>query len=239
MVVTFLGTLLLHLETAVLLGIALSFARYIMHTSTPRVHAVVPDESFRHFTYDPQAPECPQLGIIEILGDLYFGAVNYIEDFILDHSAQHPDQKFLLLRMHNVNNCDFSGIYMLENVVRYYRERGGDVFMVHVSYRVHQRMQDTEFDQFLGEDNFLDDDEAISDLFYHQLNPAACIYECPFRVFKECQNLPKRLDLIQIDLGRELPPQELHWIDAQALWQDLHSKHGRAATRDRGCARTA
>ena len=57
MVVTFLGTLFLNLETAVLLGIILSFALYVMRTSTPRVHAVLPDESFRHFYYQPE-PRC-------------------------------------------------------------------------------------------------------------------------------------------------------------------------------------
>lgn len=226
MVVTFFGTLLLHLETAVLIGIALSFARYIMRTSTPRIHAVVPDDSFNHLVYEPDNPECPQLGIIEILGDLYFGAVNYVEDFILDHSTRNPEQQFLLLRMNYVNNCDFSGIHMLENVVQYYRERGGDVFMMRVSRNVFQRMVDTGFDQTLGEDHFLNEDEAISDIFYHVLNPAACIYECPLRVFRECQNLPKRLDLIEIDFEQPLNIDDFRWIDAQDLWQDLHRLSG-------------
>lgn len=223
MVVTLLGTLLLHLETAVLIGILLSFVRYIMRTSTPRVHAVIPDEDFNHLVYDAERPECPQLGIIEILGDLYFGAVNYVEDFILDHSAQHPEQIFLLLRMNSVNNMDFSGIYMLENIVRYYRERGGDVFVTHVNYRVNQRMVDTGFDTYLGHDHFLDEDSAISNLFYHVLNPAACIYECPVRVFKECQNLPKRLDIMDVHLEEKLAPGDIYWTDAQALWDDLHT----------------
>jgi SulP family sulfate permease len=224
MVVTFVGTMLLHLETAVLLGIALSFARYIMRTSTPQIHAVVPDESFKHFTYDPASPECPQLGIVEIHGDLYFGAVNYVEDFLLDHAAQNPEQIFLMLRMNNVNNMDFSGVYMLENVVRAYRERGGDLFMVRVNPTIMQRMVDTGFDEFLGQDHFLNEDSAISDLFYHVLNPASCIYECPYRVFMECQNLPKRLDLIEPDLSKGLSRKDVNWIDAQTLWQELHAR---------------
>ncbi len=145
MIVTFLGTLFLHIETAVLIGILLSFGRYIMRTSTPRVHMVVPDKTYNHFIFNPEADDCPQLGIVEILGDFYFGAVNFVEDFILDHAGRNPDQRFLLIRMHNVNNADFSGIHMLENVVRSYRDRGGDVFLVRVSYRVMQRMIDTRF----------------------------------------------------------------------------------------------
>ncbi|MFN2141292.1 MAG: SulP family inorganic anion transporter [Candidatus Promineifilaceae bacterium] len=222
MVVTLLGTLFLQLETAVLLGIGLSFARYLMRTSTPQIRSVVPDENYRHFLYSPDKPECPQLGIVEILGDLYFGAVNHVEDFVLDHSAKYPEQIFLLLRMGSVNNMDFSGIYMLENIVRYYRERGGDVFLVGVNPGVWQRMEDTDFVDYIGPDNFLDEDSAISELFYHVLNPAACIYECPVRVFKECQNLPKRLDLIDVEFEVSPTTQDVHWIDARPLWDELH-----------------
>jgi SulP family sulfate permease len=125
--------------------------------------------------------------------------------------------------MQRVNNIDFSGVHMLENVVDYYRERGGDVFMVGVNYRVRQRMVHTEFDGYLGQDHFLDEDNAISQLFYHVLNPAVCIYECPYRVFQECQNLPKRLDLIEVDVDRGLAETDVQWIDAHTLWQELHT----------------
>ncbi len=224
MVVTFFGTLFLEIETAVLIGIVLSFMRYVMRSSTPRVHAVVPDESYRHFGHDPSRNDCPQLGVIEILGTLYFGAVNYVEDFILDHAARHPEQRYLLIRMHNVNNCDFSGIHMLESVLRTYRERGGDVFLVRVSFRVRQRMEKTNFNEYLGQDNFLDEDEAISNLFYRVLDPAVCIYECPVRVFKECQNLPKRLDLIGLLPEQTELPEDMEFIAPSDLWAQLHDK---------------
>jgi len=224
MVVTFLGTLFLHIETAVLVGILLSFMRYVMRTSTPRVQAVVPDETYKHFDYDPERDDCPQLGVIEILGSLYFGAVNHVEDFILDYAANHPSQRFLLIRMHNVNNCDFSGIHMLESVVRIYRERGGDVFLVRASYRVRERMIKTGFDVHLGLDNYLDEDEAISQLFYKVLDPATCIYECPLRVYKECQNLPKRLDLIGILPSQKELRDDLETVSPSELWSQLQDK---------------
>jgi SulP family sulfate permease len=191
MLVTFLGTLFLEIAFAVLLGILLSFALYIMRTSAPRVHHVLPDKNFKHFLYQPEKPSCPQLAVIDILGDLYFGAVNHVEEIILKHFEQHPDQRFLLIRMHNVNHCDFSGIHMLENVVKICRDRDGDVYMVRVSIPVKRLMDSTGFTDFLGEDRYLSEEEAIGFLFHHVLDPATCIYECPIRAFKECQNLPK------------------------------------------------
>ncbi len=218
MLATFLGTLFIEIAFAVLLGIMLSFVRYILRTSAPRVHQVVPDKDYGHFTYQPGQPHCPQLGVVDILGDLYFGAVNHVEEIIHSYHEQHPEQRYLLIRMHNVNNCDFSGIHMLENVLKTYRDGGGDVFMVRVSYLVNKVMTSTGFCDTIGMRNFLDEDNAVSYIFYRVLDPAICIYECPHRVFKECKNLPKqifpedikvldaKLDEIQVD---QVAPEEL------------------------------
>lgn len=222
MIVTFLGTLFLNLDFAVLVGILLSFVLYVMRTSAPRVQVVVPDSDFRHFAHRPDAPVCPQLGIVEIQGDLYFGAVNHIEEEILRAAALNPGQRFLVIRMHHVNQVDFSGIHMLESVVRTYRDGSGDVFLVRVSPRARRLMEMTGFMTYLGEDNILDEDAVVYHLFHHVLDPAICIYECPVRVFRECQNLPKRFDLIAPPaLGRSAA--DCPAIAPRDLWQTLRS----------------
>jgi SulP family sulfate permease len=226
MVVTLLGTVFLQIEFAVLLGILLSLALYILRTSTPRVRTVLPDDHFRHFAYQPEKRPCPQLSIVEILGDLYFGAVNHVEEFILDDAEKYPEQRYLLIRMHHVNHCDFSGIHMLENVIRAYREKGGDVFLVHVGSSIRQLMESTGCSRYLGADNLLDEDEAIGRLFHHVLDPAICIYECPVRAFKECQNLPKRLDLIGITPESDIPSRSLLDVSPRELWRELHNSNG-------------
>lgn len=218
MLVTFLGTLFLSMEFAVLAGILFSFAFYLLKTSLPRVYPVVPDETFKHFVRQPSTtPSCPQLGIIKIAGDLYFGAVNHIEETLLNHLADHPEQRFLLLRMHGVNNCDISGIHMLETIWQTCREQGGDLFFMKVQDPVLAVMRSTSFYDQLGDDHFLEEEEAISYLFYKVLDPAICIYECQVRAFIECQNLPKR-SLPQVvspqpmtitDQMPEISPQEL------------------------------
>jgi SulP family sulfate permease len=226
MLLTLFGTLFLSLEFAVLLGILLSFALYVLRTSTPRVQAVVPDTKFKHFIYNPDQEPCPQLLVIEILGDLYFGAVGYVEDTILDLMEKYPSQRFLMLRMHSVDHIDFSGIHMLENLVRTYRDRGGDLFMVRVSDTVRKVMASTDFIDYLGETNFLTDDDAIRYLFQHRIDPAICIYECPYRVFMECQNLPKRMDLVHIQFADAQDPQ-CATIEPQALWTAICHSNGK------------
>ncbi|HXV97705.1 MAG TPA: SulP family inorganic anion transporter, partial [Anaerolineae bacterium] len=192
MTVTLLATLFLPLQFAVLAGILMSLGYYIMKTSTPRVHTVLPDETFKHFKYQPNKPPCPQLGIIKISGDLYFGAVNHVEEAIRQTLARNPRQRFLLLRMHGVNHCDISGIHMLESLTRTCRDGGGDLFLMKVQGPVHALMESTGFCDQLGRDHFLPEDQAIEYIFHKILDPAICIYECDVRAFQECQNLPKR-----------------------------------------------
>ncbi|MEM7111827.1 MAG: sulfate permease [Chloroflexota bacterium] len=223
MVMTLLGTLFLELEFAVLVGIIVSLIRYILRTSTPRVQYVLPDHNYKHFTYQPDKEPCPQLGIIDILGDMYFGAVNHIEEFILKHAEEFPEQRFLLVRMHSVNNCDFSGVHMLESVVRAFRERGGDVFLVRVNPRVQRILESTEFIEYLGKDHVMADDLVISDLFHHVLDPAVCIYECPTRAFKECLNLPKQIALNDISVTPDFTGQKVDTTTPKELWDQLHT----------------
>ena len=221
MVVTVLATLALPLQFAVLTGIVLSLLTYLVRTSTPRVRTVLPEDDFRHFSPRPDKPCCPQLGIIEILGDLYFGAVNHIEEYIHGNATRNPGQRYLLLRLQTVEQCDISGIHTLESIVRSYRERGGNVYLVRVRVPVLGLMESSGFLDLLGEDHVLDQDDAIGHLFHRVIDPAVCIYECPVRAFKECQNLPKQSYPGELGLDVEIAPQSVPNVSAEALWDEL------------------
>ena len=224
MVTTFVSALLMPLQFAVLTGILLSFTVYILRTSVPRVVSVVPDDQFRHLIYQPQKPLCPQLAIFKILGDLYFGAVSNVEKVIYDHLAGHPDERFLLLSMESVNQCDISGVHILESIMRACRDRGGDIFFQRVQEPVAQILQATGFSRQLGPDHLLSEDQAISFIYLHILDPAICIYECEVRVFLECQNLPKQIvHLEHVPLHTQIPVGQVDEISPQELWKQLHS----------------
>jgi SulP family sulfate permease len=226
MLVTFLGTLFLHIEFAVLLGILLSFALYLMKTSAPRVYAVSPDDSFKHFVQQqPHQASCSQLGILKISGDLYFGAVSHVEQAIRQHLANHPEQRFLLLRMHGVNQCDLRGVQMLQAIANLCRERGGDLFLMRVQQPVLEFMKSSGFYDRLGADHFLTKDYVVGYLFQKILDSAICIYECNARVFKECQNLPKQTFLVDMPLQTYISPDAVAGISSQELHYQLNNGH--------------
>jgi sulfate permease, SulP family len=223
MAVTFFGTIFLHIEFAVLAGILLSLAVYIMKTSVPVVHAVLPDDDFVHFKERKDKTQCPQLGILDIHGDLYFGAVHHVEEALLAHAEQNPEQRFMLLRLHGVNQCDFSGAHMLENILHLYRERGGDLYLMRARRSIKETLQHCGFCEQLGMSNFLDSDEAISFLFHRVLDPAVCIYECEARAFKECQNLPKQIIPLDKIVHAPLPAPPENAVTPLTLWRRLRA----------------
>ena len=221
MVITFLSTLFLPLEFAVLAGILISFAVYIITTSVPQVVPVLPDVKFRHFTHQPQGDPCPQLAILDLHGDLYFGAVSHIETAVRRHLAANPEQRFVLLRMHSVDHCDFSGIHALEAIAKVCREQGGDLFLVRVQEPVRGLIQSTGLSRHLGAHHLLTDDEAISYLFHHIIDPAICVYECEVRAFRECQNLPKRTFPDLITCRTATPDDEIESVPPADLWRQI------------------
>jgi SulP family sulfate permease len=222
MVLTMAATLLAPLQIAVVVGIGSSVIHYLLMTTTPRVRELKMDDRYRYFCPRPEQPACPQLGVVQILGDIYFGAVSHVEERIEDLLAEHPRQRFLLLRMYTVENCDISGIHALESIVRTYRDRGGDVFFVHVQEPVLEVMKTSGFYELVGEDHFLHPDHDIDYLFHKIIDPAICIYECPVRAFGPCQNLPKQLYEVEVDWPEDLDFDQVPEIEPRQLWEKMH-----------------
>ncbi|MEA3351006.1 MAG: SulP family inorganic anion transporter [Chloroflexota bacterium] len=226
MVVTFLATLFLPLQFAVLSGILISLAIYILQTSVPRVIPVLPAKNFHHFTHQPQNAPCPQMVVFDILGDVYFGAANHVEESIRQYLERHPRQRFLLLRMNSVHQCDISGIHALENMLEFMRERGGDMYIMRVHHPVLEMMKTTGFYADIGADHYLGYDQAISYLYHHVLDPVICIYECDQRVFMECQNLPRKIKHpVEAPVTTMLPSRKVAGISPHELWENLHNEN--------------
>ncbi len=227
MLTTFLATLLLPLQFAVLTGILMSLAYYLLQTSTPRVRTVLPDDQFAHLEHQPHKPLCPQLTIVEVQGDLYFGAAHHVDEYLRQNQERHSEQRFLLLRMNGVQHLDISGVHMLEGIVRLYRERGGDVYLSRFREPVWDVMRTSGFFDYLGRDHFLiGDGSALARLFYKVLDPAVCIYECPVRAFKECQNLPKQLHGADLRLPEALSEEAGLYRAPREVWDALRRGEG-------------
>ena len=232
MIATFMATLFLPLEFAVLAGMLVSFAQYLVQSATPRVWPVVPDDNFRYFLPEADRSVCPQLGMIAIEGSLYFGAVHHVENAIRRNSEQHPDQYLLLLRLHLVDKCDVSGIHMLEAVVRRYRDQNGDVYVVGARPQVVEMMEASGFIEYIGRGNLLPRENAVSHLFHHVLDGRICQYHCNVRVFAECQPIIKSSDIGGDEAGVHGKEYDVDYCTAEDLHTAINTETEKAIVFD-------
>lgn len=191
MVTTFLATLFLELEFAILLGVMLSLGLYLNKTSHPRVLSRVPDprDPMRSFTTDPALQECPQLKIVRIDGSLFFGAINHVEDQLRFMHRVHPEQKHLLLVFSGINFIDMAGADFLADLVKKEQEEGGKLYLYDIKKPVCEEIQQEGYLDLIGAENIFESkDEAIAEIFT-RLDKDICS-KCTARIFLECMRVP-------------------------------------------------
>lgn len=191
LVVTFLATLFLELEFAILLGVFLSLVVYLSRTSRPRVLVRVPDprDPHRLFTTDPALPECPQLKIVRIDGSLFFGAVDYVGEQLRMFAQGCPNQKHLLMLARSINFVDATGADLIAREARTRRAMGGRLYLHQVKEAACERLKRGGYRDEIGAENvFASKQEAISVIF-ERLDRRICA-GCDKRIFTECASLP-------------------------------------------------
>lgn len=189
--VTFFATLLLELEFAILLGVTLSLVVYLNRTSKPRVYARAPDPHLpkRKFSSDPNLPECPQMKLLRVDGSLFFGAVDYIAEKLLNLRKNHPQQKHLLLLCQGINFIDVTGAELLEKEAKVRRDAGGCLYLYQVKPGACETLKKGYLDVIGRENVFWSKSTAISHIF-DKLDKDIC-KRCDKRIFYECESVPK------------------------------------------------
>ncbi|TWG79704.1 SulP family sulfate permease [Cupriavidus gilardii J11] len=188
---TFVATLVIRLEMAVLLGTMLSLVAYLYRTSRPAVRTLVPDadDPDRRFTpldelRRPQ-PECPQLKLVRMEGAIFFGAVQYVTDRLHEARAQNPTQVHLLAMTKSMNFIDLAGAEMWEAELAERRAIGGDLYFHRPRTQVLQTWAQTGFIDRLGPKNIFATKRHALHTIVPKLDPEICA-RCRVRVFEEC-----------------------------------------------------
>ncbi|MCG6969869.1 MAG: SulP family inorganic anion transporter [Gammaproteobacteria bacterium] len=189
--VTFFSTLLLELEFAILLGVTLSLVVYLNRTSKPRVYARAPDPHLpkRKFSSDPNLPECPQLKLLRIDGSLFFGAVDYVAEKLLNLRKHNPQQKHLLLLCQGINFVDVTGAELMEKEAKQRRAQGGCLYLYQIKPGACEILKKGYLDVIGRENVFWSKSTAISHVF-SKLDKDIC-KRCDKRIFYECESVPK------------------------------------------------
>ncbi|MBS0633556.1 MAG: SulP family inorganic anion transporter [Verrucomicrobia bacterium] len=123
-VVTLASCLFLQLDTAIYVGIGVALALFLQKTSTPTLaeYAINPEGQFTELRDPSQRPH-PQISIIHVEGDLYFGAADLFQEQVR-RLAENQDIRVFILRMKNARHLDASTVMALETLHDYLRQTG-------------------------------------------------------------------------------------------------------------------
>jgi sulfate permease, SulP family len=192
---TLVATVTLRLETAILLGMILSLMSFLFRTSRPAMRTMGFDsrKPERQFVVIDDAqkalPECPQLKLLRMEGEVYFGATQHVADTL--HALRHEatPQKHLLVMGKSMNFIDLAGAELWEAELASRRAMGGDLYFHRPRPEVIAMWKKTGFTRLLGtEHQFPDKRTAIATIF-QKLDPEIC-RRCTARIFEECRTVP-------------------------------------------------
>ena len=191
---TMIATLTIRLEMAILLGTLLSLMTFLYRTSKPAMRSMgfdTPDVNRKFVILDNNAsalPECPQLKLLRMEGEVYFGATQHVADKL--HALRHEahSQKHLLVMGKSMNFIDLAGAELWEQELNARRAMGGDLYFHRPRPEVIAMWQTTGFTRLLGpEHQFPDKRVAIATIF-PKLDPQICS-TCTARIFWECKTV--------------------------------------------------
>lgn len=190
LMVTFLSTLSLQLEFAILVGVLCSLLVYLHRTTHPAIHAVAPDPASPQRRFVPVTAkavvECPQLALVRVDGSLFFGAIDHVHEALLRVRAEAPARAHLLLIGSGINFVDVAGAELLVREAQAQRDRGGALYLCSLKPAVTTMLERGGYLDRLGRDNVFATKNAAVQAIYSRLDSAIC-RACTARIFVECQ----------------------------------------------------
>lgn len=189
--VTFFGTLFFSIEFAILAGVILSLIVFLRRTSRPRMSPRVPDPntSDRKFIFGQFLPECPQLKILRLDGELYFGSVAHVSEIFRRYREHYVGQKNLFVLTKGINQVDVAGAELLITEARERRKVGGDLFLYRFRDNAAKIIENGDYLEEIGERNFFDSKQQAISTIFDRLDKDICA-KCEHRIFRECKSLP-------------------------------------------------
>lgn len=180
---TFIGTLFLDLDQALIIGIFISFFFYMERTSKPNIATLALNKTGRliNIIRDENAKECSNLKILRIDGSLYFGSIEKISDYFSNLYDQNKTQH-VLIAADGINFIDLAAAEWLSNEVLNWQENRGGIYFAGLKLVSQDVLEKGGFKDEIGKGIFFKDKRtAIAEIHKKIETP------CKARAFKECE----------------------------------------------------
>ncbi len=166
MAATIVVTLLLGVEPGVIAGVGLSLALYLWRSSRPHAAIVgrVPETGHFRNVKRHKVLTDPRVLTIRIDESLTYLNARWLEEFVLETVADHPEAKHLVLMASAVNSIDASALESLEAINHRLNDAGIKLHLSEVKGPVMDKLERSSFLEELSGEVFLSQDEAFSSL---------------------------------------------------------------------------
>ncbi len=151
---TFLAALLAPLDFAIFLGIGISIVLFLRKASVPHLAEYTFNEAgqlaeLRNGT----TRQDPQISIIHVEGELFFGAADLFRDQIRRVCAD-TNLRVIVLRLKNARHLDATSVMALAELIKYLRETDRHLLISGASLDVFRVLRNSGLLELLGRDNF-------------------------------------------------------------------------------------
>lgn len=161
MAATFAATILLPLHLAIYLGVLLSLAIYLYESGHLKLRLLIVNRRGKITEKNMTELEeiRPPLAVVNVEGDLYFGAVNDLENAI--NTCIEAGVKVLVLRVRRMRMLASTGVTTLQWAIINAQRKGMTILLSGVNEDVWRVLESSNILQFIGEEHVFRSGEEL------------------------------------------------------------------------------
>lgn len=154
--VTFLSVLILKLDTAIYVGVAVTLLIYLKKSSLIDLKEYVITESagLKHIT-NPEERRNEQVALIDVNGEVFFGAAEDIRRRVRNLIRESSDLKVIILRLKNAMNVDSSTVLVLQELAQEMQARGRTLILSGVTPKIRRVLEQSGVAEDVNRDKIL------------------------------------------------------------------------------------
>jgi sulfate permease, SulP family len=172
LIITFLVTLFVNIDTGILVGIGSSLMWLVFTTTRPNVTSLgkLPGTtSYRSTAHFPSAVTFDRILIVRMEAQFFFGNVTYLKDSLYTRLTEFEDPCALVLDASSINALDSTAVDTLMEIIQALRRQGVEVMMSHVKGSVLDVMSKSGVTEELGTGHlFYEVEDAVNAALRHR-----------------------------------------------------------------------
>jgi SulP family sulfate permease len=172
MVITFVSSLVLPLEYAIYLGVISSILIYLGESGQVKMNYILEDENgqFIELPLTRIEKQNPRIAILNVEGDLYFAAIEGLQDQV--ERILKTEIKVLILRFRRTHLLASTGIIALNQIIRTAKEQDVDILFCGIQEEIREPLEDAGVIRTIGTSRIFIASDVIFDSTQRALEKA-------------------------------------------------------------------